>query len=196
MGVMLNLSELETDDIPGVDRVKGSDLARAASVCLESQDHVPGVQLTVRGMSDSTHLLTWPMTTPQTRRTRSDPQEATEDGAAGIAVLLAIREIGQTIILRSRKPTGIDYWLGSYDDLNASVAERTMTDGLQTLIEDEQLIVKGRLEVSGILHGSDSDIRARSREKLSQSGRSDSSGLPSYVIVVEFGGPLAEVTRK
>ena len=193
---MLDLNELDTDDIPGVDRQKGNDLAKAAAVCLESQEHVPGASLTIRGVSNSSYTLTWPLVTPQSRRTRADAQEATEDGAAGIATLLAIREIGQTVILRSHRPTGIDYWLGNDDRSNVNIAERTMTAELQDYVENDELVVRGRMEVSGILQGNDSEIRARTREKLSQTDQSDSSALPAYVIVVEFERPLAEVTKK
>ena len=193
---MLDLNELDTDDIPGVDRQKGNDLAKAAAVCLESQKHVPGVSLTIRGVSNSSYTLTWPLVTPQSRRTRADAQEATEDGAAGIATLLAIREIGHNVILRSLKTTGIDYWLGNDDRSNVNIAEWTKTTELQDLLEDESLVVRGRMEVSGILQGNDSEIRARTKGKLSQTDQSDSSGLPAYIIVVEFGRPLAEVTRK
>ena len=193
---MLDLRDLDTDDIPGVDRPKGNDLAKAAAVCLEDRRHAPGVQLTVRGTSSSGYPVTWPVVTSQSRRTRADPQEATEDGAAGIAILLAIREIGLTIVLRSRKTTGIDYWLGDDDSSNVSSTEKTVTADLQALLEDDALIVKGRMEVSGILQGSDSAIGVRTKQKLSQTGRSASSALPAYVIVVEFGRPTAEVTRR
>ena len=193
---MLNLNELDSDDIPGVDRQKGNDLAKAAAVCLESQDHVPGVSLTIRGGSNSSYTLTWPLVTPQSRRTRADAQEATEDGAAGVATLLAIREIGHTVILRSHKTTGIDYWLGNDDKSNVSIAERTVTAELQALLEDDGLVVRGRMEVSGILRGNDSEIRRRMRLKLGQTSQSDATGLPAYVIVVEFGRPLAEVRKK
>lgn len=191
---MLDLNELDTDDILGVDRPKGNDLAKAAAVCLESQKHVPGVSLTVTGMSNKKYSLTWSWVSAQGRRTRADMQEATEDGASGVAILLAIRDIGQTIILRSRKPTGIDYWLGDHGP-DFTEAERRMTDQLQSFLEGDDLIVKGRLEVTGILHGSEQDVEARRRKKQRQVRRSDSSGLPAYVIVVEFGQPLAEVTR-
>lgn len=193
---MLDLSELDTDDIPGIGRERGVDLAKAGAVCLESQGHNPGVQLAVRGISESTYTLTWPEVTAQDRRTWADPSEATEDGAAGIAALLAIREIGYTIVLRSYKSTGIDYWLGNNDQSDVTAAERTLTSALQSLLEDDDLIVKGRMEVSGILNGDDRQIRARTRLKLIQTDQSDSSGLPAYVVVVEFGRPVAEVTRK
>ena len=193
---MLDLSELDTDNIPGVGRERGADLAKAGAVCLESQGHNPGVQLAVRGMSESTYTLTWPEVTAQDRRTWADPSEATEDGATGIAALLAIREIGYTIILRSYKSTGIDYWLGNNDQSDVTAAERMLTFALQSLLEDDDLIVKGRMEVSGILNGDDRQVRARTRLKLSQTDQSESSGLPAYVVVVEFGRPIAEVTKR
>ena len=193
---MLDLTELDTDDIPGVDRSKGNDLAKAAVVCLENQQHKPGVQMTIRGALSKIHTVFWPPSSPQGRRTRADLQEATEDGAAAIAILLTRREVGHTVILRSHKTTGIDYWLGDCDGTSVSAAEQRMTEELQILLEDDDLIVRGRLEVSGILHGDDGDIASRSKAKLNQTARSVSSGLPAYVIVVEFGRPIAEVTRK
>ena len=191
---MLNLTELHSDDIPGVDRPKANDLAMAAAVCLEAQRHQPGVQLTVRWMSGSRYRLTWPAVTAQSRRSRADALEATEDGAAGIAILLTIREIGYTVVLRSYKTTGFDYWLGDRDASNVTLAERMATTELQHLLEDDALIVRVRMEVSGILQGNVSQIRARSNQKVIQTAQSASSGLPAYVIVVEFGSPIAVIT--
>ena len=39
-------------------------------------------------------------------------------------------------------------------------------------------------------------FRRRVKDKLKQTDRSDSVFLPAYVIVVEFGNPLAEVVEK
>ena len=83
------------------------------------------------------------------------------------------------VVLRSYKSTGIDYWLGNNDLSDVTTAERTMTSTLQPLLEDDDLIVKGRMEVSGILNGDDQQVRARTRLKLRQSDQSDSSGLPA-----------------
>ena len=193
---MLDLNDLDTDDIPGMDRQKGNDLAKDAAVCLEFQGHAPGVQLTVRGMVDIRYTVIWPLVTAQNLRTRADTQEATEDGAAGIATLLAIRQIGHTVIARSRRGTGVDYWLGNDDNSSVTTAERAMTDEMGYLLQDDSLVVRGRMEVSGILRGSDSEIRRRVRSKLGQTDQSDATGLPVYVVVVEFGRPLAEVRKK
>jgi GrpB-like predicted nucleotidyltransferase (UPF0157 family) len=108
-------------------------------------------------------------------RSWNDPEEATEYGAVAIAALLAKRETGHTVIERSRKGTGFDYWLGNDSG---------------TLFQQ-----KARLEVSGIRHGNERAVQGRVRMKLKQTEPSDGS-FPAYVVVVEFGTPLAEVRRK
>ena len=170
---MLDLNELDTDNIPGISPAKGNELAEAGAVCLESQGHTRGAYLTVRNGANNSYRLDWPPVTDQARRTWNDEEEATEDGAVGIAVLLASREIGYAVVLRSRKGTGFDYWLG---------------EGV--------LDFKARMEVSGIRNGNDSQVRARVQKKLRQMNRSNALGLPAYAIVVEFGRPLAEIKKQ
>ena len=92
-----------------------------------------------------------------------------------VAMLLAERETGQSVIRQSHIGTGFDFWLG-----NAS---------------PEGLLESAVLEVSGIRQGNDGMVEARMREKLQQMRRSRSLTLPAYVIVVEFGRPLADVRR-
>ena len=199
---MLDLNDLAVGGNPGITAEKGAALAQAAAVCLEEQGHQQGTLLTVRGnVHDADYPLAWPPTTTQARRTWNDDQEATAEGASGIAALLANREIGHQVILRSRKstpqdPTGFDYWLGDDNIANMSDAERTATESLAFQIADANLVARARMEISGIRQGSDAVIRARTRLKLNQMNVSDELGLPGYVTVVEFGNPLAEVRRK
>ena len=100
---------------------------------------------------------------------------ATEWGATGIAVLLAKEETGHAVVSRSPKGTGFDYWIGEESDVFQG---------------------KARLEVSGILHGDNQVINSRIKEKKRQISRSDSSGYPGYVVVVEFGQPAAYFQEK
>jgi hypothetical protein len=193
---VLDLNELDTDDIPGVNREKGNDLAKAGAVCLESQGHIPSAILTVRGYSDNSYTLAWSPATAQDRRSWADTSEATENGAAGLAILLTIREIGYTVIMRSQIGTGFDYWLGDRDRLNVSTAQIEQTERLRILLQDDGLIIKGRMEVSGIRRGDDRTVRERATRRLRQTDPSDESELPAYVVVIEFGRPLAEVTQK
>ena len=190
----LDLRELAAADFPGITREKGAELAQAAAVCLQSQGHEPGATLVVRGSFDNAYALTWRPVSPQAWRTWNDSEETTEDGAAGIAALLAPREIGWPVILRSWKGAGFDYWLGDRATGQVSPAERAATAALRSLLRDDNLTVRGRLEVSGIRDGDDAAIRQRSRDKLRQVSRGDAWPLPGFVIVVEFSRPLAEVS--
>ena len=193
-GNWLDLRELAAADFPGITREKGAELAQAAAVCLQSQGHEPGVTLVVRGHFANAYALAWPPASPQARRTWNDPEETTEDGAVGLAVLLAWREIGWPVILRSWKGSGFDYWLGDRETGRVSPAERSATAALRSLLREDSLIVRGRLEVSGIREGGDAAVSQRVRDKLRQINRGDSWPLPGFVIVVEFSRPLAEVS--
>ena len=171
-------------------------MAQAGAVCLESHKHPQGVHFSVRGYVGRSYGLIWPPVSEQAMRSWNDLDEATEDGAAGIAELLAFREIGYHVVLRSRKSTGFDYWLGDRDSNNVSEPEQAATEALREVLQDNDLIVRGRMEVSGIRLGNDTQVRARVTRKLNQTNRSDNWGLPAYVVVVEFGRPLAEVKAK
>ena len=173
---MLNLNNLGKGDIPAISPRVGASLAEAGGVCLESQGHTQGVRLTVRGYCDKSYALAWPPITEQSCRSWNDPENATEHGAMGIAILIAKEEIGYEIIRRSWKGTGFDYWMG--------------------MASDEGFVNKAGLEISGIRKGDNSIIRARVRQKIQQTGQSDHTQLEIYVIVVEFGRPLAEVQKR
>ncbi len=169
---MLNLNDLVNGFHPAISPKFGLALAEAAGVCLESQGHDIGVQLHVRGFLKSIFKLNWPPVNEQSRRTWNDPEVATEHGAMGIAVLLTKKATGYTVLERSRKGTGFDYWVGDKS-----------TKPFQE---------KARLEISGIRKGTESDVKNRVRQKLKQTTRSANT-LPAFAIVVEFGKPLAEV---
>ena len=199
---MLDLNDLAAGGNPGITAQKGAAIAQAGAVCLESQGHNQGALLTVRGnVSNGTYPLAWPPVEAQARRTWNDDQEATAEGASGIAALLANREIGHQVILRSRKstpqdPTGFDYWLGDDDIATMSDSERAATESLAFQLADDGLVARARMEVSGIRQGDESRINVRTRLKLHQMNVSDELGLPGYAVVVEFGRPVAEVRRK
>ncbi len=173
--LVLDLNELG-DGLPAITPNFGKALAEVAGVCLESQGHAQLTLMTISGHITMKLSLAWPGVTDQARRTWCDSEEATEYGATGVAVLLARQELGYLAIERSPKGTGIDYWLG--DESSALSFER-----------------KAKLEISGIRRGSSGDVRARVRQKIERAYSSDDS-LPVFVVVVEFGTPLAEVQGK
>ena len=67
------------------------------------------------------------------------------------------------------------------------------TDQLARSTNDLQEAV--RLEISGILNGKDK-IKTRKKQKLQQTNQSDSTNLPAYVSIVEFGIPAIDFDEK
>jgi len=177
IGHMLNLQQLGSG-MPALSPARGIMMAECASVCFEDRSHATGVSLRVLGLADKEFSVLWDEVTEIHRRTYNDLEEATEHGAYGVAIVL-LREItGKKVIDRAKKGPGFDYWIGDTD-------------------EDELIFSnKARLEVSGILSGTDSKIAARLRTKLDQVKPSDLSGYPAYVAIIEFGQPKARVELK
>jgi hypothetical protein len=160
--------------MPGLTTALGTVFAEASAVCLEHNRHPQGIVIRVSGTSVAAFNLVWSPVTAQVQRAHHDLQEATERGATCVALHLAYRLFGLEVVTRSAKGTGFDYWL-----------DKAGSDGLFQYAK--------RLEVSGILNGDDVEVRARLRIKTKQVSASSSTGIPSCVIVVEFGRPVANV---
>ena len=169
----LDLRDLGDGAMAGLSAEVGASLAQAGAVCMESQNHEPGVELGVTGAITGRHPVRWEPPDKQAHRTWRNEIDATENGAAGVALMVARRLLGYVTTSRSRHGTGFDYWLGQ--DIDGDP------------IQDEV-----RLEVSGIRQGSSSDVDRRVREKLSQMNRGEAT-VSGYAIVVEFGHPVAKV---
>lgn len=164
------------DGYPGLKPTGGINLAHACSVCLEERSHVSGLcQLTIRGGFEAIYTLAWPEVDDQMLRQWDDEQEATEDGAVGMAILVVTKLTEYQIVRRSRKGTGVDYYLGRKSD---------------SLFQHA-----ARLEVSGVRAGSKSIVDGRVRQKIEQTKRSDGL-LPAFIAVVEFGTPVAVVIQR
>ena len=151
----------------------------AGAICLTSEAHQPGVILEVEGEFSTRFQLDWQPVTEQAQRCWNDEEYTTEQAAYGIAFLLILQLTDLTVIERSRKGTGFDYWLGSQDST--------------TMLPFQRM---ARLEVSGIRKGNRSQINARVKQKTEQTGASDAEGLPAYIIVIEFSRPISVVSAK
>lgn len=170
------IEDINRGVIPGMTVAKAAFLSECAVSCLSRQGHSSGVQMKCEGIVNTQEPLYW--TTPYTdqlARSTNDLQEATEHGAECISALYAIENTPYTIVKRSRKKTGVDYWLGKKDD---------------PLFQEAV-----RLEISGILNGKDK-IKTRKKQKLQQTNQSDSTNLPAYVSIVEFGIPAIDFDEK
>jgi len=170
----INLETLY-EGMPAVTPAYGRSLAEAGAVCLDEVGHQSGVELQVKGLHKTKYKLLWPAVTTQMKNCYNDLQDSTENGAYGIAFLLLKQLTDYTVIQRSRKGPGFDYWLGKEGS---------------PLFQD-----KARLEVSGILKGTAPKIANRVKQKLTQVTPSDGT-YPAYVVVVEFGNPLSQVAIK
>jgi hypothetical protein len=161
---------------PHIPSEGGAMMAQAAVVCLDHQAHTSSVRLVVDGAFTATFSLSWSEeVTEAKRRFRNDLDEATQQGAYAVAILLIRALTGYTIIERSRKGTGFDWWLGTEDNLFQG---------------------KARLEVSGILRGTPRRINSRIKARMGQTRQSDHLALTAYVVVVEFGTPRAKVVQR
>ena len=175
--LILNLKDLSEKYRPGLSEGAGNFMAEAAGVCFDSNKFQNNVKLLVEGIFDNTYTVIFDTITDQMRRTFGDLDVAVEYGAYGIAILIIDKNTELTVIERSRKGTGFDYWLGNKEK------------------NDPYFQRKARLEVSGIRNGTERDIDARIKMKTNQTKKSDGK-LPAYVVVIEFGKPKAKVFKR
>lgn len=113
----------------------------------------------------------WQEVSEQMKNSYHDDEVATEYGAYGIALLL-IKDISNySIVQRSRKGTGFDFWLGTTDNfLFQNIA---------------------KLEVSGIRNGNiNREVITRKSQKITQINKSNNH-LPGFVVIVEFSKPIS-----
>src|ERR1700736_2971627 len=161
---------------PHIPSEGGAMMAQAAAVCLDHQAHTSTVRLVADGAFTAAFSLSWSEgVTEAKRRFWNDLEEATQQGAYAVAILLIRALTGYTVIERSRKGTGFDWWLGTEDNLFQR---------------------KARLEVSGILRGTTRRISSRIKARMGQTRQSDNLALTAYVVVVEFGTPRAKVVQR
>ena len=171
----LDLASLRAG-MPALTSAAGERLAEAASVSLEERGHELSCELAVSGAHSEVFRLERLPVSDLLRRTYDDPEEATEEGACGVAILLAREMTGLSVVRRARRGTGFDYYLGT----------------------ETALDFQARLEVSGIRQGTEAQVEARRRQKRAQIERSDADlgTLVAYAMIVEFGAPKAVVDRR
>jgi len=165
----INLTELETERHHFLTPAAGANFGHAASVCLESQGHALKVEMLGEGQFIKTYLTTRFEVNNQMKRTWGDEEFTTEQGAYGVAFLVASGEMNVKAIEKSKKKTGIDYWLGTENSF---------------LFQN-----KVRLEVSGIRNGTTQQLDQRFETKMKQSEKSDGTQLPALIVIVEFSTP-------
>jgi hypothetical protein len=110
-------------------------------------------------------------------RSWSDREEATQQGAYAVAILVMKRLDNLAVLERSRRGTHFDWWLGPA--------------GSDRLFQD-----KICLEVSGIRDGSEAQLRERVTEKWERFGTTVvSDASQRRVVVVEYSRPLVRTKQ-
>src|SRR6478672_4067213 len=124
------LEELKTG-FPHVPADCGGMHAQAAVICLDHNNHSPRVKLTVQGDFDEVVELRWELVLDKAMRSYwNDLADATNQGAVGIALLLARLMLGYTVVERSSIGTGFDWWLGKEEGLLFQKKARLEVSGL------------------------------------------------------------------
>jgi hypothetical protein len=172
----LELHRTLTGGMPGLEPFLGGTLANAAAVCLDKNRHSSGVELEVSGQYRRRVEVCWDGPTDQVRNSYADLQEATEFGAAGVAIATLNNFGGWIVMQRSRKGTGFDYWISKKDDHCGPLFQGCAP-----------------LEVSGILNGDDTELQRRVRIKKGQI--SITKTRRGTVAVVEFSAPKTRIVR-
>src|SRR5690606_24038540 len=160
-----DLTELESPKHHYLPVVAGLNYAHAASVCLDSQGHPLKTAMLDDGHYKGNHSVLRFDVSDEMKRAWNDDEVATENGAYAVAFLVASHHLNVKIIEKSKKGSGIDYWLGEHDGV---------------LFQN-----KVRLEVSGIRRGDDLALDTRFNKKFEQSKKSDKTLLPALVVIVE-----------
>lgn len=171
------MDEIKLNDIlvgmPGITPIEGANLLENFVVVMHSVGHTPPAVLALYGQQEDSCKLSWADTySQQMAKTYADIQSATERAAVCLSILLAKQITGYSVVHRSWKGTGFDYFLGD---------------------EDCDLFnVKARLEVSGIYkENNGNSIKHRFVQKCRQVERTDWMGLPAFVSIIEFNVPKA-----
>jgi hypothetical protein len=152
--------------------------SEACVVLLEELTHSSGVFMYVDGDVSGSYSLLWSL--KPVLGGWKQKQKLVENAATAIAFLLVAEETDYTVIEEASIGTGVDYWLG-YKEGHA--------------LYDEDNFMNARLEISGIRDDL-TKIKGRVNTKLRQVTPTDSTGLPAYVVVAEFGTPTAVLVRK
>jgi len=173
----ININDI-SQGLPGLTTTSGKHLFEACIVCLTRQNHNHnGTKLSVYGDKQIDFTLTWDnIFDDQLDRTWADQFYATEHGAVCLAILLALKLTDYTIIEKSARKNGFDYWLGQKEDV---------------LFQK-----KARLEISGIFSGTEKEINTRYKVKVKQTNQSDSLNLTAFIGIVEFSKPIANFGTK
>lgn len=161
---------------PGITPAEGTVLVENAVVAMHKALHKSPLSMTLTGMTTQACNIEWNTdVSEQMLRTHADEEVNTERAAVCFSVLLTKELTGLTILQRSCKGNGFDYWL---------------TDSVTSYFP------KAILEVSGIASETQGNtLLKRVEVKKQQIEKSKDLGLPGYISIIEFSTPKAYYNR-
>jgi len=181
MDNVLRIDDLKAG-LPGVTQIQGGYCAECIMVCLHRAGHTEEkcvLHVDCIKVTEDFQLLWTDSYNDQIDRSHADEQITIEHAAEGISILLSLRLTPYTVVQRSRKGTGFDYWLG----IEANTPSK--------------FELKARLEVSGIRSETEANsLEKRFKVKCNQVTPTDDTGFPAYISVVEFSNPKAKFAKK
>ncbi len=173
-----SLAEYALDEkVPALTSSFAGLMQEAVVMCMSEYQHLSGVSCDVRDLKEvlTRTQIVWAIElTDNIVRAFGSATAAAELAGEGIAILAILTMTSYTIIERSIKGTGVDFWLGDEANTTEDVIQR-----------EARMEVKGRTRIEF-----DKDIRSAVRKGVRQTERSAASKLPACVILTEFSRPV------
>ena len=155
----------------------------AIVMCLNHHHHQTGVPCELRDFekTQAAAALVWTRSySDRIERTFGETSYAVEFAAEGIACLTIRAFTEYTVIERSIKHDGVDFWLADKDEAGRYPFQRA-----------------ARMESKGITQArSLSDIRSSVTKGIEQTKQSDHTHLPVYIIATEFSQPVIYLVQR
>ncbi len=156
-----------------LSKARCDSFGEAAAVCLEKFGHFSGIELKIFGDHTGTAILYWDELNQKSYDSWLNLEEAVEDAAYGIAMLVVWNLTPFQIIRQSRKGSKVDFWC----------CEKESNFLFQNSI---------KLEVSGILKGSIGQVNYRIKQKLRRAIENKDEEATIIVVIAEFSKPIAK----
>lgn len=156
----------------------------AAVLCLQRQGHSSPKKGEITGDWNEVMSISWEHRNQKDLEISWDIFDAIEQGATAIALLLVDYKNYRVVERAQRRlpgggASGFDYWLENMNSENLSGFKNKM-----------------KLEISGILKGTEVEINRRVKEKIEQVSVSDHLDAGAIILVVEFGNPKVQMCQR
>ena len=179
---VLDVDQL-TIDVPALTTSFAKQMQEAIVMCLEPHSHASGVSCDLKDLEETLAgiEIRWMKSySERIKRAFGEPRNAAERAGEGIAILTILAFTEYTAIERAPIGSGFDFWLGCKKD-----ADRFIFQG------------EARMEAKGLSDAEfPSEITRVVRKGIEQTKRSDSTGLPAFVLATEFSRPVIYMVQR